>query len=194
MTDQVHHQAGRLAAADAADQRLTGSRPDDADAWHLTGLREAKRGQHQTAIEHIERAIALRPDYPDAFNNLGNLLTKTGRHDEAEAAYRQAIALRPDHPDPLNNLGNLLHRRRQFGEALAYFERVVAITADYVGASGMAADCRARMTDWTVLQCHLRLKRPSLRPRHLARRKPDIFKTTGFQRNFLFSYRGDPHQ
>lgn len=149
MTDQVHHRAGRLAAADAADQRLTGSRPDDADAWHLTGLREAKRGQHQTAIEHVERAIALRPDYPDAFNNLGNLLTKTGRHDEAEAAYRQAIALRPDHPDPLNNLGNLLHRRRQFGEALAYFERVMAITADYVGASGMAADCRARMTDWS---------------------------------------------
>jgi len=92
VTDQVHHRAGRLAAADAADQRLTGSRPDDADAWHLTGLREAKRGQHQTAIEHIERAIALRPGYPEALNNLGNLLHRRRQ-------FGKALALRARNGD-----------------------------------------------------------------------------------------------
>jgi hypothetical protein len=46
----------------------------------------------------------------------------------------------------------------------------------------------------TVFQRHLRLKHPTIRPRHLARSKPAIFNVTGFKRNLAFSSRGDPHQ
>ncbi len=49
-------------------------------------------------------------------------------------------------------------------------------------------------TATAIFQRHLRLKRPAVRPRHLARSKPDIFKVDGFKRNLPFSYRGNLHQ
>ncbi len=54
---------------------------------------------------------------------------------------------------------------------------------DVLGTPRMAA---------TILQRHRRLKRPSVRARHLGRSKPDIFNVTGFKRNLTFSYRRRP--
>ncbi len=53
-----HHQAGRLAEAEAHYQRVLGIMPDHADVLHLLGGVAYQTGRHKAAIELIGRAIA----------------------------------------------------------------------------------------------------------------------------------------
>ena len=92
------HQAGRLKDAEAIYREVLGFQPTPPDALHLLGVVSHQLGDHQAAIEQIQRAIDLAPGNPACHNNLGTALRSAGNPPAAETAYRAALSLRPDNP------------------------------------------------------------------------------------------------
>ena len=103
-----HHQAGRLAEAEACYRRVLAAQPDHADALHLLGVVAHQAGRHDLAVELISQAIKQNGQNAAYFCSLGVALDNQGKLDEAVAAYRQAIRIKPDLAEAHSNLGNAL--------------------------------------------------------------------------------------
>ncbi len=82
-----HHQAGRLAEAEAHYRRVLGIEPDHADVLHLLGGLAYQTGRHEAAIELIGRAIKLNGNDPSYYCSRGLVLQGLDRLDEAVASY-----------------------------------------------------------------------------------------------------------
>jgi predicted O-linked N-acetylglucosamine transferase (SPINDLY family) len=126
-----HHQAGRLAEAEALYRQILAVEPGHAEALHLLGVIAQQVGRNDLAVELIRQAIVLRPNFSAAHSNLGVALRNEGRLDEAMAACRQALALEPDSPDACNNLGNALVDSERIDEAIASFRRAILLRPNF---------------------------------------------------------------
>lgn len=120
------HQQGRLDEAERLYTALLVREPDNADAHHLLGTILDGRGEHEAAIAHIRRAIALHPVGP-FHHNLGLILMRHGRMAEAQAALETAASLLPQNAEIHLSLGNLLHRLRRPQEAGDEYHRAIAL-------------------------------------------------------------------
>ena len=69
-----HHQAGRLAEAEALYRQILAVEPQHADALHLLGVLAHQVGRDDLAVEMIRQAITLAPENPAAHSNLGAVL------------------------------------------------------------------------------------------------------------------------
>jgi protein O-GlcNAc transferase len=120
-----HHQAGRLPAAEQIYRQILAVQPNHADALHLLGVIASQTGKPATAVECIERAIALQGQAPFYHNNLGEAYRALRRNGEAVACYRRALELRPDYAEAHSNLGNALKDLGQLEEAIASYRQAV---------------------------------------------------------------------
>ncbi len=109
-------------------QRVLATEPDNADALHYLGLCAGDMGQFDTAMELVDRSIALHPKCAVYHNNRGNRLRRRDRPEEAEEAYRRAVAIDPRDRRAWNNLGITLAGRQHYAKAARAFHR--AIKAD----------------------------------------------------------------
>jgi protein O-GlcNAc transferase len=126
-----HHQAGRLAEAEALYRQVLAVRPDHAGALHLLGLIAHQVGRHDLAVEWIRRAILLNPKDPFAHFNLGEAYCATRRSEEAIEAYRRALELKPDFPEAHHNLGAALAGRGQLDEAAVEYRHALKLRPDF---------------------------------------------------------------
>ena len=55
-------------------------------------------GQHQAAVEYIERAIRQKGDVPAFHNNLGAVYRAMRNFPKTVECYRRALTLKPDYP------------------------------------------------------------------------------------------------
>jgi len=129
-----HHQAGRLAEAEACYRRVLAAQPDHADALHLLGVVAHQAGRHDLAVELIGRAIKQNRQNAAYFCSLGVALNNQGKLDEAVTAYRQAIRIKPDLAEAHFNLGNALHGQGKLKEALVSYDRALSVRPDYAEA------------------------------------------------------------
>src|ERR1700690_2895746 len=83
-----HHQAGRLADAEALYRQILTVEPRHAEALHLLGVIAQQMGRSDLAVELIGQAIALQPNFPETHVNLGVALRNEGRLNEAIASCR----------------------------------------------------------------------------------------------------------
>jgi protein O-GlcNAc transferase len=130
----AHHQADRLADAEALYRQVLAAAPDDIDALHLLGVLATQSNQHETAVALIRRAVALQPTIPVLHYNLGCALREALRPDEAESHFRQALVLQPDYPHALNNLGDILRERKAYPEAEQFFRQAIALDPAFADA------------------------------------------------------------
>ncbi len=100
----AHHNAGRLAEAEAGYRQVLAAAPQQPVALHLLGVIAHQVGQHRQAVTLIRQALTLAPDYPEARNNLALALAALKQHADAAAELRQAVALKPNYPEAHNNL------------------------------------------------------------------------------------------
>ncbi|MEM5338693.1 tetratricopeptide repeat protein [Paraburkholderia azotifigens] len=111
----THHQAGRLADAQALYDAILQSEPAQPDALHFSGLLACQTNRADAGIALMRASIAANPNAV-YYNNLGNVLLGRRQIGEAIESYRHAVNLRPDYAEAHNNLGNAL---REAGDANA---------------------------------------------------------------------------
>ncbi len=129
-----HHQAGRLAEAEACYRRVLAAQPGNADALHLLGVIAHQAGRASLAVELIAQAIKLNPHNPFYFSNLGNAQTALGRFHQALASIDKALALQPADPLAHNNRGNALTELKRYEEALVSYDKALALKPGYAAA------------------------------------------------------------
>jgi predicted O-linked N-acetylglucosamine transferase (SPINDLY family) len=108
--------------------------PNHAEAIHLLGVIAHQVGQHQVAVEYIQRAIGLNGSAAAFHNNLGEACRALRRVPEAVACYRRALELKPDFADAQYNLGNALKDQGKLDEAVACYRRALELKPDYAQA------------------------------------------------------------
>jgi protein O-GlcNAc transferase len=116
-----HHNRGQLNEAEHLYRQILSVEPNHADALHMLGIIQRRRGDSPAAIDLILRAISVQPACLNANFNLGNALRDAGRSDEAIAAYRRSISLKQNLSQSYHNLGCLLRDQGLLDEATVRF-------------------------------------------------------------------------
>jgi predicted O-linked N-acetylglucosamine transferase (SPINDLY family) len=120
-----HHEAGRMAEAEAMYRRILEIDPAHADSLHLLGLILHGTGDLEGAAALIGRAIEIDPTAAPYYNNLGNLARDQGQLSTAAAHYRRALELRPLSTEIASNLGTVLRELGRMAEAVACYRRAL---------------------------------------------------------------------
>jgi tetratricopeptide (TPR) repeat protein len=128
----------RLPAALAEVRRLLAHDPANPSYLLLESNVRVQMGDHEQALEILERVLAVQPDQPRAQMNYGHTLKTVGRLDEAIAAYRRCIALRPEIGEAYWNLANLKTYRFTDAEIALMRERLAATEGDAEDQSHLA--------------------------------------------------------
>jgi len=129
-----HHQAGRLAEAEAIYRQVLAEFPDHADALHLLGVLAGQAGHTDRAIDLIGRAIAINPGIAQYHGNLGESYRRLGQLEHALDSLSRAIELRPDLADAHFNLGHVLWLKFRAGEAMAALRRAIELRPNHSDA------------------------------------------------------------
>jgi tetratricopeptide (TPR) repeat protein len=79
----------------------------------------------ESAVAHLERAVALAPQFAVAWNNLGTIAYQTQKYERAEECFRQALEQEPRTYEALVNLGGVEINLGKTKEALDYNLRAV---------------------------------------------------------------------
>ncbi len=127
-------QAGRLAEAEQAYNRILATQPDHFDSLHLLGIVYHRRGDHAQALRHIDLALKINPNNIPALNNRGIALRELKHFEEAVANYDRALELWPDYAEALLGRANALRELQRFEEALASYDRTLRLRPDWVDA------------------------------------------------------------
>mgnify|MGYP003333077465 CR=1 FL=1 len=129
-----HHQAGRLAQAQALYREVLKADADNADALHLLGVLASQVGEHQQALALIERAIQQSPQSQQFHASLAGVLQALGEIDQALAALTRAHEIDPSDVVVLTNRGALRQERARLDEAVADYRRAVELNPSYADA------------------------------------------------------------
>ena len=120
-----HHQAGKLAEAEALYRRVLEARPDWADAHINLGLVLMFRGDLRSATLSCKQAVTLQPKHARGHFYLGESFAAQNRPDSAMACYKRALALKPDYAEAHNSLGNALFRLGRLEEATRAYRNAI---------------------------------------------------------------------
>ena len=97
----------------------------DSDVHRVLAAGNINRGQHETAMYHQERGLALNPNYDLLVVQQGELLTWLGRPEEGIEWIRKAMRLNPHHPERFwNHLGRAYFVARGYREAIDAFRHI----------------------------------------------------------------------
>jgi len=86
-----HHDAGRLAQAEAIYHEVLAAAPGRPEALALLGAIASAGARYDEAIDLLGRAIRANPAVPNFHHQLALALEARGRRDEALAAHRSAV-------------------------------------------------------------------------------------------------------
>jgi len=108
--------------------------PRNFDAINLLGAIDVQFGEHEAAIEKINRALKIKPDSASAYSNLGQALMNLRRYDEALEALLKATELDPNHVNAHQNRGDLLVSMYRFMDAIKAYQTVIELAPDHTKA------------------------------------------------------------
>jgi protein O-GlcNAc transferase len=125
------HNQGQLAEAEKIYRAILAQEPDNPDALHLLGVIALHNQNFDTALEYVNRAIAINPKAPSFRVNLGKIYEHTGEFTQALAAYQQASELQPSHTDAWFFAGNLQKNLGRTGEAITSYQQVLKLNPNH---------------------------------------------------------------
>ncbi len=122
---------------------------NDSDVHRLlAAINLSIRHDHERALHHQERALALNPNDDLIVVQQGEVLTWMGRGEEGAEWVRKAMRLNPYHPERFwSHLGRAWFVARRYREAAEAFAR---ITQPDPGQLAMQAACRAAIDEGPV--------------------------------------------
>jgi len=124
------HQTGEIQQAENIYQEILRLDPAHPDALHLLGVAELQRGETDSAIGRINRAISLRPDYDVYHANLAAAYRAAQRKESAVRSLRRALEINPSSDETCLNLGNVLREMGRDEEALQFYRRALTINPE----------------------------------------------------------------
>ncbi len=130
----AHHQAGRLAEAEAIYRALLAQPPSPPQAAYLLAIALLQQGRAGEAAERFEAVLADQPDHADAAYHLGLARQIEGRLEDAAAAYRWADNLGGGSVGLFLNLGAALQGLKRHPEARHAYEQALAREPGHAGA------------------------------------------------------------
>ena len=123
----------------AAAPQVSGPRID-------LGIAHHRKGDLETAEQHLLAALELNPDHPVTLNELGIVQRKTGRFAEARRSYEAALAIFPGYHHARRNLGVLCDLYLADMQcALESYEAYMQTVPEDAQASMWIADLQMRM-------------------------------------------------
>ncbi len=108
------------------------------------------RGQPQTALEEVDRALAAKPDLAAAHGLRGLIEASLGQPAEAERSFARALSLAPRDAATRHNYGWFLCQQQRWADADAQFAAAVAepLYRDVVRTLLAQGVCLARAGRW----------------------------------------------
>ncbi len=125
--------AGRLAEAEIAAQKLVVRYPQTFILYQVLGLAQDGLGEYGQAAENYRKALAITPNTPDLHFNLGIALANIGQYAEAEKSYLKAIELQPRFFEAHGNLGTVLQKQGRLEQAIVSYRTALSIHEDARG-------------------------------------------------------------
>ncbi len=124
---------------------------NDSDVHRLlAAINLSIQHDHERALHHQERALALNPNDDLIVVQQGEVLTWLGRGEEGVEWIRKAMRLNPYHPERFwSHLGRAYFVARRYREAAEAFAR---ITQPDPGQLAMQAACRAAIDEGSAAQ------------------------------------------
>jgi predicted O-linked N-acetylglucosamine transferase (SPINDLY family) len=104
------------------------------EVLRLLGVIEAKKGNHENALQYFSELTKITPKNGLIFSNKGNVLFELKRYAEALASHEKAIALAPHYAEAYSNKGNVLFALKRYAEALASHEKAISLAPNYAEA------------------------------------------------------------
>lgn len=108
--------------------------PADYRWSHLAGLLETRRGRHEEALRHFERAAALAPQELSVRLRLAEARLETGDLDGSERLFKELAEQARTAPAAEYGLGRVEMARGHHERALQHFDRAVAAFPDFGAA------------------------------------------------------------
>lgn len=103
-----HLGKGEAAQARSLCEAVLSDEPENARAWHLTGITYAQAHELEQAVECFEKATKCDDSSANYFYNLGLAYRGLNRFEDAIVAYRNAVDRKPNFREAQNNLANTL--------------------------------------------------------------------------------------
>jgi adenylate cyclase len=138
---------------------------NDSDVHRILAAVNLLRNDHDKAMYHQERALALNPNSDLIVVQQGEMLTWLGRADEGVEWIRKAMQLNPYHPERFwSHLGRAYFVARRYPEAVDAIKRIgkpdhthfaflaasAAQTGDAAAAQGYVREVQARAPDFSI--------------------------------------------
>jgi tetratricopeptide (TPR) repeat protein len=127
-----HFQAGRLAEARSLCHQVLTADQHLADAQHLWGVLELRRGDFESAIKSISRALELGPARAEYHNSLGVAYSKNHQLAHAIHHFWLVLASEPKNLGAMQNLAQALRDAGYAREALRISQEAVALDPEAV--------------------------------------------------------------
>jgi predicted O-linked N-acetylglucosamine transferase (SPINDLY family) len=129
-----HHQAGRLAEAEALYRLVLEQYPKHAGALHLLGVLACQAGRLDEAIDLIGQAIVIDPGVAAYHSNRAEACRRAERWDDAIAGFQRAISMQGGVAQTHANLAGALWGKGRLDEAIAAARRAIAMEPDCADA------------------------------------------------------------
>ena len=109
-------------AADQSKSDIKGANPTEAARINTQlGIDYFRRGELDSALLKLKRAISEDPNLPLAHSSLALVYSRLGENEQAEKEYRKALSLEQQNPEARNNFGVFLCAQGKLAEADRYF-------------------------------------------------------------------------
>ena len=104
-----------------------------------------KSGQHQQALERVNKALAAKPKDPQARFLKGLIYAEQGNPKEASEIFLKLTQDYPDLPEPYNNLAVIYAAQGQYDKARAALEQSIRTHPSYATAYENLGDVYAKL-------------------------------------------------
>ena len=104
-----------------------------------------KAGQHQQALDRINRVLAAKPNDPQARFMKGLILTEQGKTRDAIEIFNKLTQDYPELPEPYNNLAVIYASQGQYERARAALEQSIRTHPSYATAYENLGDVYAKL-------------------------------------------------
>ncbi len=122
-----HLREGRSGEALTAFNNVLEKDPDNSVALLHAGKLLVAQNSAETAIEHLQRAVAADPNNAEVRYVLGIAFSRAARLDEALGALQQSLSLNENYTEALNALGAIHFSSGELGESAKCFMRIIEI-------------------------------------------------------------------